>query len=90
MRPTRTKWTKPEKVIDNLLGFFTDASFGTPELIKSFKNVDKSFYLVEKESKSLLVMVTDEYIKIHEISVDDKAKKFEYGGWKFVKTKVEL
>lgn len=35
-------------------------------------------------------MVTDEYIKIHEISVDDKAKKFEYGGWKFVKTKVEL
>lgn len=84
------KVTKPEKVIDNLLGFFTDASFGTPELIKSFKNVDKSFYLVEKESKSLLVMVTDEYIKIHEISVDDKAKKFEYGGWKFVKTKVEL
>ena len=84
------KVTKPEKVIDNLLGFFTDASFGTPELIKSFKNVDKSFYLVEKESKRLLVMVTDEYIKIHEISVDDKAKKFEYGGWKFVKTKVEL
>lgn len=84
------KVTKPEKVIDNLLGFFTDASFGTPELIKSFKNVDKSFYLVEKESKSLLVMVTDEYIKIHEISVDNKAKKFEYGGWKFIKTKVEL
>jgi len=84
------KVTKPEKVIDNLLGFFTDASFGTPELINSFKNVDKSFYLVEKEAKKLLVMVTDEYMKINEIGVDDDSKKFEYKDWKFTKTKVKL
>ena len=84
------KVTKPEKVIDNLLGFFTDASFGTPELINSFKNVDKSFYLVEKEAKKLLVIVTDEYMKINEIGVDDDSKKFEYEDWKFVKTKIKL
>ena len=33
------KLTKSEKAIDNLLGFFTDASFGTPELINSFKAI---------------------------------------------------
>lgn len=33
------KLTKSEKVIGNLLGFFTDAPFGTPELINSFKNM---------------------------------------------------
>ena len=42
----KLKLTNSEKVIDNLLGFFTDAPFGTPELINSFKNMDKEFYLV--------------------------------------------
>ena len=42
----KLKLTKSEKVIDNLLGFFTDAPFGTPELINNFKNMDKEFYLV--------------------------------------------
>ena len=56
----KLKLTKSEKVIDNLLGFFTDAPFGTPELINSFKNMDKEFYLVEKDGKQFLVTVTDE------------------------------
>jgi len=49
------KLTKSEKVIDNLLGFFTDAPFGTPELINNFKNTDKEFYMLKRtENNSLL------------------------------------
>ena len=35
------KLTKGEKVIDNALGFLTDAPFGIPGLINSVKNTDK-------------------------------------------------
>ena len=47
----KVKLTKGEKVIDNVLGFFTDVPFGTPDLINSFKNMDKEFYIVLEGDK---------------------------------------
>lgn len=44
------KLTKGEKVIDNVLGF-TVAPFGIPGLINSVKNMDKQYYLLEKDGK---------------------------------------
>ena len=82
---SKLKLTKSEKVIDNLLGFFTDAPFGTPELINSFKNMDKEFYLVEKDGKQFLVTVTDEFIKTRQLAKRITADKFEIGNWKFTK-----
>lgn len=84
------KLTKSEKVIDNLLGFFTDAPFGTPDLINSFKNMDKEFYLVEKDGKQFLVTVTDEFIETRQLAKRISAEKFEIGNWQFLKCKYEV
>ena len=82
--------TKSEKVIDNLLGFFTDAPFGTPELINSFKNMDKEFYLVARDGKQFLVTVTDEFVETQQLAKQITADKFEVGNWKFTKCKYEV
>lgn len=37
----KVKLTKSEKVIDNLLGFLTEAPFGIPDFINGMKNLDK-------------------------------------------------
>ncbi|MBQ8894544.1 MAG: helix-turn-helix domain-containing protein [Clostridia bacterium] len=84
------KLTKSEKVIDNLLGIFTNAPFGTPELINSFKNMDKEFYLVDKEGKQFLVTVTDEFIETRQLAKRIAAEKFEIGNWRFIKCAYEV
>ena len=84
------KLTKSEKVIDNLLGFFTDAPFGTPDLINSFKNMDKEFYLVARDGKQFLVIVTDEFVETRQLARPITADKFEIGNWKFTKCKYEV
>lgn len=86
----KLKLTKSEKVIDNLLGFFTDAPFGTPELINSFKNTNKEFYLVEKDGKQFLVTVTDEFIETRQLAKHITAEKFEIGNWQFIKCAYEV
>ena len=86
----KLKLTKSEKVIDNLLGFFTDAPFGTPELLNSFKNMDKEFFLVEKDGKQFLVTVTDEFIETRQLAKRITADKFEIGNWKFTKCAYEV
>ena len=86
----KLKLTKSEKVIDNLLGFFTDAPFGTPELINSFKNMDKEFYLVEKDGKQFLVTITDEFVETRQLAKRITAEKFEIGNWQFLKCKYEV
>ena len=86
----KLKLTKSEKVIDNLLGFFTDAPFGTPDLINSFKNMDKEFYLVTRDGKQFLVTVTDEFIETRKFTKPITADKFEIGNWKFTKCKYEV
>ena len=86
----KLKLTKSEKVIDNLLGFFTDAPFGTPDLINNFKNMDKEFYLVEKDGKQFLVTITDEFIETRKLAKRITAEKFEIGDWKFIKCAYEV
>ncbi|MGN0518676.1 MAG: helix-turn-helix domain-containing protein [Acutalibacteraceae bacterium] len=84
------KPTKGEKVIDNALGFLTDAPFGIPGLINSVKNADKQFYLVEKDGKQFLVTVTDEFIETRKLANRINGKKFEIGNRKFKKCVYEV
>lgn len=79
------KLTKGEKIVDNALGFFTDAPFGIPQFINSIKNLDKEFYLVEQDGKQLFVTVTDEFIETRQLAKPIAESKFEIGNWKFVK-----
>ena len=84
------KLTKGEKAIDNALGFLTDAPFGIPVLINSVKNMDKPFYLVEKDGKRFFVTVTDEFIETRQLAKRMNGKKIEIGNWKFTKCAYEV
>ena len=48
------KIEKSERLIDNILGFFTDLPFGIPDFIKGVKNLDKEFYLVEENGEQTM------------------------------------
>ncbi len=85
----KLKLKKSEKIIDNLLGFFTDAPFGTPDLLNSLKNLDKEFYLVEQDEKQFLVTVTDEFLETRRLAEPVTGDRFELGDWQFVKCKYE-
>ena len=84
------KLTKGERIIDNLVGFLTDAPFGIPALINSAKNVDKVFYLVEEGDRQYLVMVTDEFIETRPLARRITDNKFEIGDWKFIKSRYKI
>ncbi len=61
--------TKGEKVVDNLLGWLTDAPFGTPDLINSIKLAGSEYYLVLTAGNQYLVAVSNEFIESHRMSV---------------------
>ena len=84
------KLTKGEKVIDNALGFLTDAPFGIPGLINSVRNTDKQFYLVEKDGRQFFVIVTDKFIETRRLVKRMNGKKIEIGNWKFTKCEYEV
>lgn len=86
----KQKLTKGEKVIDNMIGFLTDAPFGIPALINSVKNVDKEFYLVDKEDQQFFVLVTDEFIETRQLTKQIAENKFEIGDWEFSKCSYEV
>ncbi|MDI9471148.1 MAG: helix-turn-helix transcriptional regulator [Bacillota bacterium] len=84
------KLSTGEKIIDNVIGFVFDGPFGVPDILNDIKNLDKSFYLVEKDEKQFFVCVTDEYIETRQLAKKFTEKKFEIGGWKFSKARYEL
>lgn len=86
----RTKLTKSQNIIDNILGIFTDAPFGTATLFNDIKNADKMYYLVEKGEKQFLVLVTDEFIVIRQLAKRITNAKFEIGNIKFTKCTYEV
>ena len=79
------KLTRGEKIVDNALGFLTCAFFGIPQLLNSIKNMDKEFYLVEKDGKQFFVTVTDDFIETRQLAKMITDSKFEIGNWKFTK-----
>jgi hypothetical protein len=82
--------TKGEKIIDNMIGFLTDAPFGIPGVLNSVKNSDKEFYLAEKEGEQLLVTVTDEYIETRRLLHPTYEKKFILGEWQFTRCSYQV
>lgn len=83
----KLKLTKGEKVVDNMLGFLSDAPFGIPEFINGIKNLDKEFYIVETDEKQFFVTVTDEFIESKELPKKITENKFTIGDWEFVRCK---
>ena len=84
------KLTKSEKVVDNAIGILTSAPFGIPQLIHSLKNLDKEFYLVEKDGRQFLVIVTDEFIETRQLAKRIDDPKFEIGNIRFTRCAYEV
>ena len=86
----KQKLTKGQRIFDNLLGFFTDASFGTADIYNDIKKLDKQYYLVEQGDKQFFVLLTDEFIVSRELVQKQHAGKFEIGEMKFTKCAYEV
>ena len=76
--------TKGEKIMDNVIGFLTDAPFGLPDIINGMKNTDKEFYLIDDADKQYFVTVYDEFIESRQLSEKITARKFEIDNFSFV------
>lgn len=76
--------TKAEKIMDNAIGFLTDAPFGIPEVLNSMKHTDKEFYLVNQADKQFFVLVTDEFIESRQLAEKITEKKFSIGEFSFI------
>lgn len=86
----KTKLTKAQRIFDNVLGFFTPAPFGIPDVSNDLQKLDKQYYLVEQGDKQFLVLVTDEFIESRELVQKQHANKFEIGDMKFTKCTYEV
>ena len=82
--------TKTEKIVDNVLGFLTEAPFGVPEFINGVKNLDKEFYLVEQEEQQFFVTVTDEFLETRLMEPPITQSKFRLGDWSFIRCNYEV
>lgn len=71
--------SRNEKILDNLIGFLTDASFGIPELIYSLKNLEKEFYLICQGEQQFFTVVTDEWLESRKLPQKISEKKFQIG-----------
>ena len=85
-----TKLTKAQRILDNILGWFTPASFGIPRVCNDLKDIDKQYYLAEQDGRQFLVLVTDEFIVSRELSQKQYDGKFEIGDIKFTKCTYEI
>lgn len=81
----RKKLTKGEKIIDNILGFLFDAPFGMPQLANELKNVDKAYYLVDKDGKQYFVVVSNEYIESREMIKPVMKRRFDINDMRFTR-----
>lgn len=81
----KVKLTKGEKAVDNALGFLTNAPFGIPDFINGIKNLDKEFYLIEKDGKQFFVTVTDKFVETRQLAKKIAGDKFDLGDRTFIK-----
>ncbi len=81
----RPELTAEDKILDSTLGFLTPAPFGTPEFMKSVRDIGKGFYLVEENEQQLFVTVTDTFLEIRPLRQKQTEKSFQIGSWRFVR-----
>jgi len=54
------------------------------------KQMDKSFYLVEKENRQFLVTVTDVYVETRPLECSLQENRFRIEGWNFIRCNYEV
>lgn len=81
----RPELTRTDRAVDSIHGFLTADPFGMPEFLKSARDIQREYYLVERESESLFVTVYDTFIEIRPFSVPLEARSFRLGNWLFIR-----
>ncbi|MGN0394518.1 MAG: hypothetical protein ACI4EF_04085, partial [Coprococcus sp.] len=68
-----------------LLGWLTDAPFGTDEVFNQLSDVHNSYYLVYQEDRQIFVTVTEDFIESKVMAKKIIGDKFEIGDYKYQK-----
>ena len=71
--------------LDSTLGFLTPAPFGTPEFLKSVRDMEKDFYLVDQGIDQYFVTVTNTTLEIRPLPQKLTEKTFHLGTWRFIR-----
>lgn len=79
----KKKSTKGQKMFGELLGWLTDAPFGTDEVFNQIADAHNSYYMVQQDDKQIFVTVTDEFIESRIMAKKITGNKFEMGDYKF-------
>ena len=70
---------------DSARGILTPAPFGMPEYMKSIRDPERGFYLIEQEGMCLFATVTDDAMEIRPLSPVPREMAFQVGNWCFVR-----
>ena len=70
---------------DSARGILTPAPFGMPEYMKSIRDPERDFYLIEQEDLCLFVTVTDDTVEIRPLPQAPREKAFQVGNWSFIR-----
>lgn len=79
----KKKSTKGQKMFGELLGWLTDAPFGTDEIFNQIADAHNSYYMVQQDDKQIFVTVSDEFIESRIMAKKITGNKFEMGDYKF-------
>ena len=79
------KSTKGQRIVGELLGWFTDAPFGTDKVLNQMADIDKAYYLVEQKDTQILVTVTEDFMESKVLAKKIDGDKFEIGDYKYRK-----
>lgn len=77
--------SQEESTLDSARGILTPTPFGMPEFMKSIRNTERDFYLVEQEEGALFITVTEDLMEIRPLNHIPEGNSFQIGGWNFVR-----
>lgn len=81
----RPELTDTDRVVDRTQGFLTAGPFGMPEFLKSVRDTEREFYLVETRTNTLFVTVTDTVAEIRPFPAVLEERSFRVGSWIFIR-----
>ena len=81
----RPELAETAQVVDSIKGFLTAGPFGVPEFLKSVRDTQREFYLVETQTETLFVTVTDTFAEIRPFPAQPDERSFRLGNWVFIR-----
>ena len=75
----------PGTTAHSTLGFLTPVPFGEPEYVKTVRELDRAFYLVEQDAGHLFISLTEEVMEIHPLPQRITEAAFTLGNWHFIR-----